>query len=259
MTSRAGPAAEIMLCTASIAASLLGSLAISALPLAAAAALAARRRQMSAPRMKLEIEAVGFAEDLTSSYSKGGNMYVSLRQAAAGGRVFSGSLSRAVREYALGTGSPVSLGMMSAYGSRFLSDFCAVVRSGLSEGCDVTAGLEAELLRGREALSRMVRSEGRVGGFVSISRLGSSVFFPAFAGIGLGIMGFSGLSGSAAQINYASIAVVMFAYIIVSNWIVSLASARNACSAVDIVSHAALYTAIGTLVFKASSALAGIV
>jgi hypothetical protein len=85
----------------------------------------------------------------------------------------------------------------------------------------------------------------------SIVMLGSVLFFPAFAGIGMQIAGFASASQGLAAVKAGALAAVFVFYIIQTN-MVNFRYQRGDPMKLE---KAALFSAIGILIFKASSML----
>ncbi len=241
---------SISLLTASAIAGLVQNLYI-AVPLLAIG-IAARAKRKAAGQDRINTDTYNFLNGLAKELDKSGNLGRSAELACGSDYLFSNSLRRALKRYQETSDAETSFKALDEFHSAFLSEAALLIAKGLHTGKDVSSQLNDLVERLEERQRTTLKVVGIASNAFSINRIGSAVFFPLFAGIGINIIGFAGTMGGN-SIDTTGITAIMLGYIAISNFI----NARYDGKTVSrITENFAMYSSIGVILFRLSSVLA---
>jgi hypothetical protein len=247
------------LCTACIAASSLSSAATLLLNAYAGAALAALSsialfalvRGSGSGTGRLDRDAMQMAGNLIDNYSDSADTLMILRRSLSPGFAFCAEMNRAISAYAMQGDARVSFSKLLSSNSSTLREISSAVVQRLDSGAEMLAPLKDIKRRASQENEYRMKSLGSSLNANSVVMLGSVLFFPAFAGIGMQISSFAGASQGFAAVKAGALAAVFVFYIIQSN----LANSKYQRGDPVRYEKFALFSAIGILVFKTSSML----
>ena len=142
---------------------------------------------------------------------------------------------------------------LSAYGSYALTRFSSIVVSGLEMGHEIIPSLERLKASLQSEDRQKRRSVMQIRNAVSLSRIGPMLFFPIFAGITTNIMKFASVAVQSQP--FPQITPILSLYILAAN-VSGFENSR--ISDLEFLCDAALASAIGLFIFRASSLLSAI-
>lgn len=240
-----------------VACALIGKIDVAAVWLAACAACfvaASRARRISADT--IESDALQFIDNILENYSDSVSTLTLLERSLNSRFAFYGDMQRAIRTYALSANAEHAFSVLLGYDSYALRGLVSTVRGRLEEGAELRMQL-VELKRHIMLRnSKKLESIGTLGSALSISQIGSVLFFPIFAGISLNIMRFAASMQAAAHANTQALIAVFAFYIMYLNLLNLKYDTRE--SAAVRAEKAALSCAVAMLVFRATSVLSAV-
>lgn len=168
--------------------------------------------------------------------------------------VFSAAAREALLRY-LQSGTADAFRSIDAAGSKRLAELFSVIASSLESGSDSRHTLAKLCESFAQEDAYRLRSLGSTGNYSSIIRLGTSVFFPMFAGVSINIMSFahSSLAG-APPAGSAQLLAIFAVYAVAANYLGT--SARAGLK--DRLTAAAVFGSIAIMVLKGTAALSGV-
>lgn len=154
-------------------------------------------------------------EGLITELRMGHPLITSLAKANSPGLSFSSKLSNAICKYRMSSDLEYSFEEMMNSGPKRLKPLAGLLMSTISTGSPADSFLE-EGSGGKNASMGLIhKADALMSGSVLISSMGSIIFFPAFAGVGIGILGsFAGLTQAASS----GVELLFAFFIIVSNY-----------------------------------------
>ena len=200
----------------------------------------------------VETDMRNFIEALLPAYKAGGNLLSSIEQADVHEYCFSAQLNEALRRYLNGT--PARASFLQLTRSTKIKALFSILANGLGTGADITLQLETAYAEINSRIENAAKNSGTLRSAALISNLGSAVFFPVFAGVSTDIVKFAGtFSGGATGVQLPSLAIVLAAYIVLSNY---LNVSRNSSPFPQRIAKTALYCCVGVILFVVSSEFA---
>jgi len=170
------------------------------------------------PRASVNINLI---DKLLQCQSSGRPITVALAEAAEENTPFSKELARGLRMYAGGIRAERAFSGVRALNEE-LSDIFDVLEDALERGADPAPPLNRIRARVEQRQSVRLRTQAQFSNASYINKLGSSVFFPLFCGMGMQILISSVQPGSSVADSANSIAIVLAGFIIISNYISSV-------------------------------------
>lgn len=249
-----------MLCIATSSLSAAAALLLNAYTGAALAALSsllfiALARSRGAGTGRADRDSVQLAGNLIDNYTDGCDTIGLLQRSLSPGFVFCPEMNRAISAYAVQGDARLSFSALLASDSGVLRELSSAVVQRLDGGADMLGPLRDIRRRASSENRYRLKSLGSSLNANSVVMLGSVLFFPAFAGIGLQIARFAGASQGFAAVKAGALAAV-FAFYIVQTNLINFRYLRGDSMRLE---KSALSAAIGILVFKVSSMLSVVV
>ncbi len=235
--------------TAASATALTGSMYLSALLVAAAAAfyMSARKRVKS----NTEMELYSFLRSLSGSYKRRRAMLASLEESLSGASDIENKLSNALLRYK--SGDALAFLNVNAQ-STHASDLVNLIWRALRFGDDVYIELCSLKCSISSEMDRHIKRIGQVNNARFVSLIGIVLFFPLFAGIGTTILASAPQLGSPSRISITSIAFVFASYLAIESFVHFRGD--PSMNAVRKASSTALCSSFGLLLLKAGSLFA---
>ncbi len=233
---------------------LMGTVPVAAALLAACMAcfaVAAKARGTRASAV--EGDALQFIGNVLENYSDSVNTLTLLEKSLNSRFAFCKDMQCAIRTYALSSNARQAFSALLRYDSYALRGTASAVISRLDEGTELRMRLAEVRKHAVQRSIKELKSMGALGSALSITQIGSVLFFPVFAGISLNIMQFTaGMQGAGHPSVPALIAVFAFyiAYLNVLNFKYSMKESIEARA-----EKSALSCAIAIFVFKVASVL----
>ncbi|MDE1857123.1 MAG: hypothetical protein KGH98_03510 [Candidatus Micrarchaeota archaeon] len=135
-----------------------------------------------------------------------------------------------------------------------LSELCMCISDSLDTGRWLYRPLKLLRKRQDSIYALRAKSLGGIAGALSLTRLGSTIFFPAFAGISLDILSFGpGMVGGGKALGVGAISMVLISYILIINYVNSAFTPGR--RPLRKAGEMAAFSSIAGLVFSASSYL----
>lgn len=238
------------ICLSSIAASATGLLIPSAAMLGFGLLIYYRYPVRSIPEGGLDKDVIGYCGSLLDLLSYKTPTPKALSQALDRRYWFFCDMESSIRNYKLSGDTKA----MRVIGKKYpeLSELCMCISSSLETGKWLYKPLRLLMARQESLYSIRMQSLGGITNALSITRLGTTVFFPAFAGISLDIMSFgSGMAGGGKALGIGAISIVLVSYILLTNYVNAAFSAKGnpLRKASDIIT----FSSIASLIFSSSS------
>jgi hypothetical protein len=237
-----------------IAFALTGRIPAAVISLAACAAcfaVAAKARRTSGG--VVESDALQFIDNVLENYSDSVNTLTLLEKSLNDRFDFCKDMQSAIRTYVLSSDARQAFSVLLRYDSYALRGITSAVIGRLEEGTELRMQLAEVRKHALRRSGKELKNIGAMGSALSITQIGSVLFFPIFAGISLNIMQFTaGMQGAGHPSAPALIAVFAFyiAYLNLLNFKYNMKE-----STATRAEKAALSCATALLVFKAASVL----
>jgi hypothetical protein len=196
-------------------------------------------------------DSIRLAGNLIDNYTDSTDTITLLRQSLSPSFVFCAEMDRAISTYSMQGDARLSFSVLLSSDSVVLREISSAVVQRLDNGTDMLAPLKDIKRRASTESKYLMKSLGSSLNADSVVMLGSVLFFPAFAGIGMQIAGFAGASQGFSEFKAGALAAVFVFYIIQTN-LVNFRYRRDDPMKLE---KAALFSAIGVLIFKFSSML----
>ena len=216
--------------------------------LVSAAAFIASRRTSRNPR-QFEYDTAQFLDNLIRNSSISKSTMKVLTDSLNPRFVFYNDLATAIDKYRKGSATEYAFSGLEGKGPVLFQEVLNTITRSLDDGFQPAQAF-AELKQGSSAKDAYAgRNRVSISGANSLVRMGSTVFFPAFAGISIDIIRFTSTQGP----HLAQLALLLGSYILIANCLGGAFAREPASRAVG---GAALYSALGILVFKVTSIIA---
>jgi hypothetical protein len=248
---------DVVVCCASatlcIASALEGRMAIAAALFAVCSACFLAEGTRHAGAGAAERDAVQFIDNVLENYSDSTNTIALLKRSLNGRFVFCKEMTDAMRAYTLSSNARQAFSGLLQYGSQALTGIVSAVTNRLDNGAE----LRMQLLEVRKHAARRngnsLRNTTMLGSALSVTEIGSVLFFPIFAGISLNILRFTASIQSAGYPDGHALVAVFAFFIVYLNVLNSKYNMKERVSAR--AKKSALSCALAILVFKVASAL----
>ncbi len=214
----------------------------------------ARRRSVVGARLQVDADALELTEALLQKLAEGAPLANALERSLPQKYAFRDDAVRALQCYTR-SGDAKVFGSVSAFGSKRLKELFSAIAASLESGHDASVPLERLRDDFRQADSYRLRGIGNSSNYSAVMRLGTSVFFPMFAGVSVNIMGFAHSAlGGPAQAG-ASLLGIFAVYAVAANY----AGTSAATGFSGRIADSALFGGIAILVMESAAALSGAV
>ena len=244
-----------MICTAAASLSVAASLLLNAYAGIAFAALSSLcflllYRSSGSGASRREIESMQFVGNIIDNYTEQTSTLKLIEMSLSNELWFRKDMEEAVSRYRMHGDAGSAFSKLLSSDTTALREATAAIVQGLDSGTGMLGPLK-EIKRRIGAERRYaLKAMGGTLNADSVSRLGSALFFPAFAGISLQIVRFTD-AGQGFSSAKAWVLMATFAFYIISANMINFRYSRGPM----IAEKSALSCAIGIIVFKASSML----
>lgn len=198
-------------------------------------------------------ELIDFSSGVLAEYERSGNLSSSLCLVSKQGYKFAPAMQRGIDAFGSGISAESALDEVSKIGPDF-EELKMILSLGLETGADIRKPLKNFIGKLRIERKYLLRGASTISNFLSISKLGSFVFFPIFAGISIEIMSFSGLANGS-SINPVPLFCIFGAYIVIANYANARFSIKNQSNR-QLLIRSLLYSLVGLAIFKISTVFA---
>jgi hypothetical protein len=232
----------------------MGRIPIAAAVLAACAAcFAAAARSRGTGSGAVERDALRFIDNMLENYSDSMNTLALLERSLNSRFAFCKDVQDAIRKYALSSNARQAFSALLGYESYALRGIASAVIGRLDEGAELRMQLVEVRRHVMQRNRKELKSSGTLGSALSITRMGSVLFFPIFAGISVNIMQFTAGMRNAGHPSAAALIAVFAFCIAYLNLLNSKYSVRE--SVMSRTKKSALSCAVAIFVFKVTSVL----
>ena len=205
------------------------------------------RRRACGDSSQIESETVQFVGNLIDNYDGHADTISLIRASLSPGFLFYRSMDEAISKYLAQGNAELSFSKLLKSDSTSLSETASSIVRRLDDGAEIIGPLKEIRKRANAENRRQLKNLGSALNADSVVRLGSMVFFPAFAGISMRIAVFAGSSQGFAALKAGALSLIFAFYIIHTN-VMNFGYSRSTMKA----EKAALSAALGMTIFQAS-------
>lgn len=192
---------------------------------------------------------------LLSEYKVSKRLAESVERSSGIGFSFSKELRAGITRYRNGLRASAAFSRLLASPDRRMHELASIIADGLDSGIDSTPALSGLYYRLSSSNSNGLRDIGKKESAFFVSRMGSALFFPVFAGISTDIIKFSYSVNAGLGTEFLQgVTIVLLGYMLITN----ITNARFGAPATGLrrLAGASVYSAFALLLFQLSSYLA---